>query len=242
MISGYVSINTIVSKIYRDLDINSEVNFISIVEWAAEALAMIGAYSQYMETSTCLTMANGKARLPLGFEKLVSISYKNTPLTWATNTNKVNYQCSECQIPVCSNENQHTFYLNDSFAITNISKTDTDDGQEPNLCMVYLGVKVDEDGYPMIPDDIYYSQAVSSYIISKLDYQDWRKGKISDKVQAKSEHDWLFYVNSARGSANMPNAAQLENLKNIVSRLMPLRNEYKKGFKNISNPERLNLN
>ncbi len=39
----------------------------------------------------------------------------------------------------------------------------------------------------------------------------------------------------------MPNTAQLENLKNILTRLMPLRNEYGKGFSNTTKPERLNL-
>ena len=251
MISGFVSLNSIISTVYRNLGINYEINQADCAEWAAESLAMIGAYSQYQETSACLTLVNGKVKLPLGFDKLVDIRYKNSAMYWATNTNASNYQCSECQIPVCSSGKlfqssdglninlansacNNTFYVNDSYLITNITDEDA------SVCIVYLGVKVDEEGYPMIPDDIYYSKAVSSYIIERLDYQEWRKGKITDKVYDHSEKNWMFYVNSARGAANMPNSAQLENLKNIVTRLMPLRNEYAKGFVNISKPERIN--
>lgn len=251
MISGYVSLNTIINTVYRTLGVNYEINQIDCAEWAAESLAMIGAYSQYQETSACLDLVNGKAKLPLGFDKLADIRYKGNAMYWATNTNANNYQCSECQIPICAGSKyfpgsdgisaninnsacDNTFYVNDSYLITNITDEDA------SVCIVYLGVKVDEEGWPMIPDDIYYSKAVSSYIIERLDYQEWRKGKITDKVYEHSEKDWLFYVNSARGAANMPNSAQLENLKNIVTRLMPLRNEYAKGFVNIRKPERIN--
>src|ERR1035437_7260216 len=99
MISGYVSIETIYSKIYRDLGINSEVSEESMIEWIAEGLLFIGAYGQYNEISECLPLVNGKSKLPCGFYKLVDINYKNQPVYWATNTNAANYQCHSCRIP-----------------------------------------------------------------------------------------------------------------------------------------------
>jgi len=53
--------------------------------------------------------------------------------------------------------------------------------------------------------------------------------------------DWLFYVNSARGAANMPSTAQLEGLKNTMQRLMARPNMYRVSFKGLSKPENLNL-
>lgn len=239
MITNFTSIKTLIAKLYRDLNINSEISESDIIEWAAEALSMIGAYSQYNEISHCLKITNGKAKLPCGFYKLVDINYKNQPVYWATNTNAHNYQCHNCRIPVCQDGFCHyTFYINDSYLISNI-KDEND--QEANLCIVYLGIPVDEDNIPMIPDDVYYMKAIASYITSMLDYQDWRKGKIADKVKEQSEKDWLFYVNSARGSANMPNVQQLENLKNIMRRLLPITNDFKRGFNNFNKGESINL-
>ena len=40
-----------------------------------------------------------------------------------------------------------------------------------------------------------------------------KKGRIT-YVNDKFEKEWLFYVGAASGSANMPNTAQIENLKN----------------------------
>ena len=243
MIEGYVSIKTVLTTLHRDLGTNTEINEVDVVEWAAEALSMVGAYSQYQEISACIDLVNGKAKLPIGFQKLVDVTYKNRQLYWATNTNAVNYQCADCQLPVCTNSQQDlTFYLNDSYIITNV----TDDSlgttdAEKSLCMVYLSMAVDEDGWPMIPDNVYFSKAITSYVTERLDWQQWRKGKLPENVYRDSEQRWLFYVNSARGAANMPGVAQLENLKNILTRFMPLRNDYSKAFKNIAKKERLNL-
>jgi len=244
MIEGYVSLKTVLSTLYRNLGVNTEINEIDVVEWAAEALSMVGAYSQYQEVSVCTDLSKGKAKLPVGFQKLVDVTYKDRQLYWATNTNAKNYQCDNCQVPVCTVNDQQglTFYLNDNYIITNI--TDDTVGSEDStksLCMVYLSLLLDEDGWPMIPDNIYYSKAITSYITERLDLQEWRKGKLPDKVYQKSEQDWLFYVNSARGAANMPGVAQMENLKNITGRFMPLRNDYSKAFRNIRKKERLNL-
>lgn len=239
MITGFVSFKTILEKLYRDLGINHEIPENDVIAWIAEALSMIGAYAQYEEISECLTLIGGKAKLPCGFEKLVDINYKQNPVYWATNTNANNYQCHNCRIPNCTTGNNcnFTFYINNSYIITNIN--DSFPSKEENICIVYLGIPTDDEGLPLIPDDVYYQKALTSYVISMLDYQEWRKGKTPDKVYQKSEQDWLFYVNSARGAANMPNVAQLENLKNVLRRLLPVTNDYKRGFKNFNKQEGL---
>lgn len=236
MIVGYNSIRTVISKIYRDLNINEEIPESSIVEWCAEALNMIGAYSQYNEVSDCFELKGGKAKLPCDFYKLVDVRFNGNPMYWATNTNATNYQCKNCQVPICVNNCDYTFYINDSYMITNINTDST-----ANLCLVYLAIPVDEDGFPLVPDNVYYNKALVAYVTSMLDYQDWRKGKISDKVYEKSNQDWLFYVNSARGAANMPNAAQIQNIKNLWQRLMPNQSAYDQAFKNMNRKENRRL-
>lgn len=256
MITKFVSIKYTISKLYRDLGINHEIPEGDIIEWCAEALSLIGAYGQYEEISDCLELVNGKAKLPCGFEKLVDINYRNNPVYWATNTNANNYQCSGCKIPTCQDGTcTYTFYINDNYIISNITTngvmfdtngniqsnfTDNTSNNTTNICIVYLGIPTDDDGYPLIPDDIYYQKALTAYVTMMVDKQDWRKGKLPDKIWMNSENDWFYYVNSARGSANMPNLAQLENLKNVWKRLLPTVNEYKKGFVNFNKEEKLN--
>jgi hypothetical protein len=234
MITGFVSVGTVAAKLYRDLGINKEINFSDIVEWSNEILLKIGAYSQFVEIPDKLELIEGKVCLPNGFYKLVDISFEGKPLHWATNTLAHNYGCEGCQIPKCCTPNN--FYINDSYIITDIDSSTC--SNKPEICIVYLGMPVDCDGYPMIPDDIYFAEACAKYCTYMLDYQDWRKGQLPDKVLNKSETDYLWYCNSARGAANQPSLAQLENLKNIMTRLIPKVNDYNSFFRNTGSQER----
>jgi len=74
-----------------------------------------------------------------------------------------------------------------------------------------------------------------------LDRIQFRKGLVPEVIFRLSEKDWLFYVNSARGSANMPDSSQMERLKNVWVRLIPKQNEYANGFRGIANRENRNL-
>lgn len=230
MINNFISVYSIIDKLYRDLGINKEINESSVIEWVNEVLLKVGAYSQFVETKTCLELTNGRACLPNGFYRLVDIMYGNKPLHWATNTIVTDYACEGCTIPKCCAE--HSFYISNNYLITDIK---SDESQK--ICIVYIGMPVDDNGYPMIPDDVYFQEACAKYVTYMLDYQDWRKGQLPDKVLQKSEVDYLFYVNSARGAANMPGVAQLERLKNIIVRMIPSQNQYNKFFQNVSNQE-----
>lgn len=235
MIDKFTSIKTVISKIYRDLNINYEISEESMIEWAAEALSIIGAFSQFEEITTYLELDHGKASLPCNFEKLVDVNYCGKRLYWSTNTNRHNFECSGCKIPDCCGDNEDTFYINNSYFISNVCI----EGNK-KIELTYLGIPLDDEGYPLIPDNVYYIKAIAAYIIFMLDSQEWRKGRLPDKVYEKSNQDWLFYVNSARGAANMPNIAQLENLKNVYRRLLPITNDYRTGFRNFNRKERLN--
>lgn len=237
MITNFTSIKTVFSKIYRDLGVNYEIDEVSMIEWIGEAMDKIGAYAQYEEKSSCLTLVDGKVKLPIGFNKLIDISYKGFPMYWSSNKAASNYQCENCTIG-CADSNvlgQHTFYINDCYIVTNISESNNSD---PSICIVYSSVRLDDEGFPLIPDDEHYKEALASYVIHKVDYQEWRKGKVTDKVYQASEANWLFYCKAANGVANMPTTAQLENLKNVLRRIMPLTNDYNKHFKNITRQEK----
>ena len=234
MITKFTSIKTVFAKVYRDSGINYEIPEVDMIEWVAEAMGKIGAYMQYKEVSECLDLTDGKVKLPACFHKLVDIHYNHMPMYWATNTNAMNYQCENCSIP-CNDNGMaaRTFYINDSYIITNIDTPGS-------ICVVYLAVLTDDEGFPMVPSDEYFLEATSKYIIYMHLTGEWMKGKIPDKVYDKFEKEWLFYVGAASGAANMPNTAQIENLKNIFRRILPITNDYSRSFKNYNKQERFN--
>lgn len=228
----FISLKFVIEKIYRDLGINDELNFDDIVEWISESLLKIGCYSQFEEKTTMLDIENCKAALPCNLYKLKLVSYNNQIISWQGNTLASNYYCKECNLPPCCTA--VTFFINDSYIYINFGDGVTNSGK---VCIDYIAIPVDEDGYPTIPDDPYYLEACKAYVVTKLDYIQWRKGLIPDKLFEHSEREWNYYCAAAKGAGNMPDLHEMEQLKNIWVRLLPLQDEYRQGFRNLNRQE-----
>lgn len=230
MVDKYVSSKAVIAKLYRDLGINKEINESHIIEWLAECLDIIGTFSQYKQYKKCIELTSGKAKLPQNFYKIVDIAFNNQELSWAETSLSVTYGCSGCTIPSCCTK--YNFYINDSYIITDIPSTATNASGENKICLVYLGVPTDSEGYPLVPDDVYFMDACTRYITYKLDFIEYRKGNLTRDIFERSERDYLWAIGAARGSGNMPNLHKMEKLKNIWVRLIPQMN---RG--NIGDPE-----
>lgn len=232
MIHKFKSSKSIIAGLYRDLGINTEINEGDVIEWVGEALSLIGSYPQLKEEAKILTVENHTVKLPCDFVYLKDINYQGKPLYWSSKSNVTNYNCPDCNvIPTCCTE--HNFYIQDGCLNTSLSSGD--------LCIVYLGIPVDEEGFPLVPDDVYFDKALKAYVIYILDKQQFRRGILPEAVYKESKQDWLFYVNSARGSAYMPDASMMDKIKKIWVRLIPKPHEYSNNFLNLENHEKRNL-
>src|ERR1700751_3802910 len=227
MISGYKSIKTIFAGLYRDLGYNTELNSNDLVEWVFEGLQLIGAFSQDIDKPECLDICNHETVLPFDFYKLIEISHNKKPMHWANPGLVHQYGCEGCKVKSCCTEND--FYITESHIRTSL--------KEGKICISYLAVPTCEDGYPLVPDDVYFDKALKSYCTYMLDRIEFRKQKLPEVAYRDSEKDWLWYVAAAKGSANMPNTQQLQRLMNVWVRLIPKQDSYNKMFRDIDKQE-----
>lgn len=92
----------------------------------------------------------------------------------------------------------------------------------------YKAIPTDEKGYPLIPDMPSYQDAVYWYVVMKLSFPKYLKGKLGGKgvnnnaqVYQYMQQQWHFYRNQAYAEAMMPTADDMQNIKNEWNRLMP---------------------
>ncbi len=235
MIYKFKSSKFIIAKLYRDLASNTELNEGNILEWIGEGMLKIGSYAQNINKSVELDIVNHKVLLPCDFIHPIDLAHNSMPMSWSSKSMRTNYGCEDCnQIPLCTNcDSQDTFYIQDSWLNTSF--------ETGTVCMVYQATATDDEGYPLVPDNIYFDEALASYCTFKLDRLAWRQGSLPKDAYMESQRDWLFYVNSARGAANMPNEAKLAQLRNVWVRLLPLANDRNTFFSNNGSPERRNV-
>jgi hypothetical protein len=246
MITKRISVKSIIAKVYRDLQLTEEVNWQDMIEWCGEALEHIGTIGQTDHKVVKLTVEDYKTVIPCDFLALEGpIIYNNHPLRRATSTfgnlatnggqsatdqtAVSNIDTDVLQDPTYTGEETYTMdpvYIKTSF-------------RDGVITMAYTAFPLDEDGFPEVPDDISFREALFSYIVKKLKYIDYLDEKISENRYHRLERTWDFYCKQAAGKMQMPDLDQLESIKNWSLRLLPNINDHATYFANLGREQHL---
>jgi hypothetical protein len=162
MTPSYVSVHTIIAKVFSDLDLQETSHrLIDLINWAGEAVEKIGAVRQLHFKKTGedgldnIKVKDYHAKLPRDLFKLATVTYSpqkeepdsNTrwfPMRTTTNTFKSG--------PSDNLTSDYTYFLKPGWI--NINRRDG------WLKLAYYVFPTDNDGYPLIPDTATYQEAV----------------------------------------------------------------------------------
>jgi len=125
-----------------------------------------------------------------------------------------------------------TYHLNDNYIFTSFK-----DGAK--VLFSYYAYPLDKEGFPMIPDNIKFREATAAFLRYKIDYKQWRRGKLSSEVFNHSERERDWYIGAATTAGNAPDIDTLESWKNQLGRLIPRFNEHASMFIDLGNQESL---
>ena len=119
----------------------------------------------------------------------------------------------------------YTYLITNSYIKTNVATG--------YIMLAYQAIPTDNNGYPLIPDDASFIEAIYWYIAMKLLYPQWKQGSVRDAVYYDARRSWNYYCKQAYGNALMPNLDQLESIKNSWLRLVPEIHEHATGFSTL---------
>jgi hypothetical protein len=105
------------------------------------------------------------------------------------------------------------------------------------IMMSYQAIPTDLEGYPLIPDNESFLEAIYWYINMKLTYPEWKLGRVRDEVYYDTRRSWNFYCKQAYGNMMMPDRGQMESIKNSWNRLVPNLDDFDTHFSNIGQQE-----
>lgn len=127
-----------------------------------------------------------------------------------------------------------TYTLNDNYIFTSFK-----DGAK--VLIAGKAFPVDEDGFPLIPDNEKFKSYLTWHLLMKVFYQGWIKGKTADAVyrHAEKERDW--YAGAATTAGLMPTIDKMEAWSQQYLHLIPRLREQNNFFKDLGNAEFLRL-
>ena len=114
-----------------------------------------------------------------------------------------------------------TYWIKPGWIVTNQDKG--------FIKLVYKRTALDEKGYPLIPDLASYQEAVYWYVVMKLSFPKFLRGKLGGKrgvntaanTYAHIQQQWYFYRNQAYAECMMPTQDDMRAIKNDWTKLIP---------------------
>lgn len=110
--------------------------------------------------------------------------------------------------------------------------------------LAYKKIATDERGYPLIPDNTSYQEAIYWYVTMKLSFSKLLAGKLGGRgvntganLYSYMEQQWKFYRNKAYGELMMPTVDDIKNIKNDWNRLVPEYMSDEIFFDNMGEPQ-----
>jgi hypothetical protein len=243
MINKQISVRYIIAKVLADNDMQEDTLRINdLIEWCAEGLMRIGAF---LELDTIVTgkggeplleVSNYMAALPSDFHSIiqVAISKDETGPFQAMRMASGSFDSSRGITieDTDDDDDETTTYTTIAEKPFQTSFTNdlvytlkpgyiTTNQQDGYLMLSYRSIPLDEEGYPYIPDDPGFEDALYWYLTMKLLYPKWVLGKVRDAVYYNARMSWNYYSKQAFGNSMMPNLDMLESIKNTWTRLIP---------------------
>jgi len=198
-------------------------NYEDIISFTVDVLRQIKIPSSYVEKSCYKTIVEFKAELPLEALNIKSVDYvvsvgNLTAMVKASDTRAKHI--SKTADRGLNNTYKYTYSLNNNRVHCNV--------EEGMVFIIYDTLKLDDDGLPMIPDNISLIKAIENYIKATAFRVHADLGKITRETIDYYEREYMWYVGQAQTSfQGFINEDDLEAFLSDFKRIFQLENSHK---------------
>lgn len=207
-------------------------------EYALEYIRLLGAPMAYIDKTEPLQLKMYKAELPCDILNIRGVRYSNCTfptgdaiaMRYASNiyhTNNDEFSNFDGYRDGIIGE--YTYIVQKGIIIT--SKCDG------YVEISYKGIALDEDGYPLVPDDEKVVLGMEYYIMHRYLEPLWMMGKITDKVFEYIQQKRYWYAGAADASLRSINPDQMETIVNGINRLIVNTTAHQNFYKNLGQKE-----
>ena len=239
---NYVSLEPIIEEVYMSEGYAHELDWGDTITWAGNALGLMGAPSLLIEKITGnsvitpnITIADYRGSIPVDFVELLPGGVRDAI------SKEVYDEATDTffKAPNITGEEPHNktgrlvYQVKDGYIYIE-SATGT-------LELAYKAFKIDDRGFPMVPDIERVKQCIRSFITFKVDHKLWRLNKLDRTVyeESKQEKDW--YMGSAQNALKLMSPERREVWTRHWTRLLPVLSSHDYSFAYLGNREDLNI-
>lgn len=228
----YVSLKIILDKILRDSIFNG-LTMDSAIDYCISFFSYVDVSELYVDKYAELTLQNFRCELPVDLVSINQVLFNNIPARYATDTFHSFYNDMGAGSNFDPNKSirvsaDFSFKIQGDYLYSSI--------EHGTVRLSYKAIPIDEEGFPLIPDNPTLHRALKANI--ELEYLRilWRNSKIPDKVYQDAQQLYAFAVGAYETDARKLDLSKSEVIANLNT-ILPRRSEFINRYRNLGTVE-----
>lgn len=220
----YVNIREVASRVMRHplmVDITLE----SIIQYAVDFFMIMGLPASYYDKVEDVHIQNYRAVLPCDVMEIIQVRHKKSMISLRGATDSF-YRSPEDKYP---HRQEDTFKVQGNIIYT--SK------KEGDIEIAYRALPVDDEGFPLIPDNSIFLKTLELYIKKEWFTILFDMGKISPGALQNTQQEYAFKAGQLNSEFILPSVSEMESISNMLNQLLSRNNEFRRGFKHLGDRE-----
>lgn len=229
--AGYVKIQQIIDDIMEH-PLLQDVTMERVIKYAADFMQIVGVPKMFDNKTATLEVTKYKAQLPCDFYSILGVRDTKSHIAYRATTDIYHLsEDKEYKDAYLNSLKDLTYKIQGNYIFTSI--------EEGEIEISYLSIPVDEEGLPMIPDNVKYINALELYIKKRLFTILFDQQKLDQRVLQNTQQEYAWAVGQASNDLIMPTLDEMEAITNSWNTLIWRTTEHRDGFINNGNKEYL---
>lgn len=225
MAESYTNIRLILDKLLRH-PLMQDLSLESAVDYCVDFMRIVGVPSMFEEKVETITVENWRASLPADYHEMIQVRIKGqTGKTLRYSTDS--FHMSE------DSNNSLSYKIQGNMIYTSMKECD--------LEIAYKSILVDQEGYPMIPNNSSFTRALESYIKKQWFTILFDLGKISQASLQNVQQEYAWAVGDCQTEFNRLSIDKAESFFNSWKTLLLRDTQHKTGFMHNGTKEYIKL-
>lgn len=207
-----------------------DIPFETAVEYTVDFISIIGTPAIYDEKTAVIEIKDWRGQLPCDFEHMIQVRAVKGPHIAPGATYRYSghsFHMSDKKLP--KDFPEFTYKIQGMVIFTSTKDMDIE--------IAYRGFAVDEEGYPLLPDNPSFLRGLENYIKLQWFTIKYDMGEISEGVLQNTKQEYAWAAGDAQSEFSRLDLDKAETLFNSFKTLLPRNHEHWKAFFDNSSKE-----
>lgn len=207
-----------------------DLSFERAINYAVDFVRIVGCPRIFEEKTSAIKIENYRGKLPCDFHRIIQVRTCECGRTATFRYSTDSFHMSDDKH---CNQPDLTYKIQGQVIFTSIR-----DGE---IEIAYEAISVDEEGYPLIPDNSSFVKALELYIKKECFTILFDLGKITPQVYNNTLQQYSWAVGQAQNELVKPSIDQMQAIANSWNTLIPRVTSHTTGFATDGTMERLKV-